>query len=98
MTENEFLQLLYRCESESLDFHQRVRRTFTTLAEAEPDRYLVLDARRSPDELAAAIRVRVSELLQGLPLQQLQTRARAPHGRRSGDHVVQTGSTPQLHP
>src|SRR5205085_546744 len=63
-----------RLESESLDFHQRVRRTFTTLAEAEPDRYLVLDARRSPDELAAAIRVRVSELLQGLPLQQLQTR------------------------
>ena len=35
-----------RLESESLDFHQRVRQTFRALAEAEPDRYLVLDARQ----------------------------------------------------
>jgi dTMP kinase len=87
-----------RLESESLDFHQRVRRTFNALAEAQADRYLVLDARRSPDELAAAIRTRVSVLLQGLPLQQLPPDARVPHSRRHGDHVVQTGSTPQLHP
>jgi dTMP kinase len=88
-----------RLESESLDFHQRVRRTFTALAEAQPDRYLVLDARRPPDELAAAIRTRISDLLQGLPLQQLPPDARPPRARR-GDHhhVVQTGSTPQLHP
>ena len=33
-----------RIESESLDFHQRVRQTFRALAESEPDRYLVLDA------------------------------------------------------
>jgi dTMP kinase len=90
-----------RLESESLDFHLRVRRTFTALAETEPDRYLVLDARRSPDELAAAIRAGVSDLLQGLPLQQLPADARVPRTRRGGDHhhhVVQTGSTPQLHP
>jgi dTMP kinase len=87
-----------RLESESLDFHQRVRRTFTGLAEAQPDRYLVLDARRSPDELAAAIRTRISELLQGLPLQQLPPDARLPRTRKHGDHVVQTGPTPQLHP
>jgi dTMP kinase len=89
-----------RLESESLDFHLRVRRTFTALAEAEPDRYLVLDARRSPDELAAAIRTRVRDLLQGLPLQQLPPDARHPRARRGGDHhhVVQTGATPQLHP
>jgi dTMP kinase len=86
-----------RLESESLDFHQRVRRTFTALAEAEPDRYLVLDARRSPDELAAEIRARVSDLLQGLPLQQLPADAHAPRSRR-GDHAVQTGPTPQLRP
>jgi dTMP kinase len=86
-----------RLESESLDFHQRVRRTFTALAEAEPDRYLVLDARRSPDELAAEIRARVSDLLQGLPLQQLPSDAHVPRSRR-GDHVVQTGPTSQLHP
>jgi len=82
-----------RLESESLDFHQRVRRTFRALAEAEPDRYLVLDARRSPDEIAAAIRTRVSVLLEGLPLQQLA------EGARPGRHgAVQTGATPQLHP
>ena len=34
-----------RLESESLDFHQRVRQTFRALAEADPDRYLVVDAR-----------------------------------------------------
>jgi dTMP kinase len=90
-----------RLESESLDFHQRVRRTFTALAETEPDRYLVLDARRTPDELAAAIRSRVSDLLQGLPLQQLPPDAGVPRTRRGGGdhhHVVQTGPTPQLHP
>jgi dTMP kinase len=87
-----------RLESESLDFHQRVRRTFNALAEAQPDRYLVLDARRSPDELAAAIRARVSDLLQGLPLQQLPPHARVARPRRHGDHVGQTGPTPQLHP
>ena len=38
-----------RLESESLDFHQRVRQTFRALAEADPDRYLVLDARQTPD-------------------------------------------------
>jgi dTMP kinase len=86
-----------RLESESLDFHQRVRRTFHALAEAEPDRYLVLDARQTPEELAAAIRVRISTLLEGLPLQQLPAGAEVPHGRQ-GDHVVQTGTTPRLHP
>ena len=60
-----------RLESESLDFHQRVRQTFLALAEADPDRYLVVDARQTPDEIAAAIRVRVAELLSGLPLQQI---------------------------
>ncbi|WP_104525909.1 dTMP kinase [Blastococcus atacamensis] len=95
-----------RLESESLDFHQRVRQTFRTLAEAAPDRYLVLDARRSPDEIAAAIRVRVAELLSGLPLQTLSQPAPAASGSRrdpglspSGHHPhAQTGPTPQLHP
>ncbi|WP_237492981.1 dTMP kinase [Modestobacter sp. L9-4] len=87
-----------RLESESLDFHQRVRRTFQALAEAEPDRYLVLDARQTPEELAASIRVRTSTLLEGLPLQQLPTDAEVPRSRRHADHVVQTGPTPELHP
>jgi len=94
-----------RLESESLDFHQRVRHTFRALAEADPDRYLVVDARKSPDEIAAVIRVRVAELLSGLPLQQIVTPVPPPapdghHAHIPGPHHphAQTGTTPQLHP
>ena len=52
-----------RLESESLEFHQRVRDTFRALAAAEPGRYLVLDATRAVDELAADVRARVGALL-----------------------------------
>ena len=44
-----------RLEAEPLDYHRTVRAAFLTLAEAEPDRYLVLDARADVDEIAAAI-------------------------------------------
>ena len=96
-----------RLESESLDFHQRVRQTFRALAESDPDRYLVLDAQQSPEQIAAAIRVRVAELLSGLPLQTIaQAPAPVPVARESAvehEHAprhphAQTGSTPQLHP
>jgi dTMP kinase len=96
-----------RLESESLDFHQRVRQTFRALAEADPDRYLVLDARQSPDQIAAAIRVRIADLLSGLPLQTIPQpeRAMAAHdsSAMNGDALLhhphaQTGPTPQLHP
>ena len=88
-----------RLESESLEFHQRVRQTFRALAEADPDRYLVVDAGQNPDEIAAAIRVRVAELLSGLPLQQLaQSGPEVPLDPGPHHPHVQTGSTPQLHP
>jgi dTMP kinase len=95
-----------RLESESLDFHQRVRQTFLALAEAEPDRYLVLDARQAPDELAAAVRTRVAALLSGLPLQTLPGGTdRGPaettvdgHAAATHHPHAQTGPTPQLHP
>jgi dTMP kinase len=88
-----------RLESESLDFHQRVRQTFRALAEADPDRYLVVDATLAPDEIAAVIRVRVTELLSGLPLQQLaQTAPAVPVHEGAHHRHAQTGSTPQLHP
>ena len=44
-----------RLEAEPLDYHRSVRAAFLTLAEAEPDRYLVLDARADVEEIAAAI-------------------------------------------
>ena len=100
-----------RLESESLEFHQRVRQTFLALAESEPDRYVVVDARRTPDEIAAAIRVRVADLLSGLPLQQLAQSEAAPATNGSDvEHErlataaaphhphAQLGPTPQLHP
>lgn len=52
-----------RLERESVDFHRRVAQAFRRLAEASPDRYLVLDATRPPEELAAAVQEGVAALL-----------------------------------
>lgn len=52
-----------RLESEEAAFHERVRAAYLALAEAEPGRFLVLDATRPVDELQASIRDRVSALL-----------------------------------
>jgi dTMP kinase len=52
-----------RLEAEASDFHSRVRDAYLTLAAAEPERFLVLDASLPPEQLAEAIRTRVSELL-----------------------------------
>jgi dTMP kinase len=40
-----------RVSSEGLEFHEAVRRGFLALAQAEPDRFVVLDARQSVDEI-----------------------------------------------
>ena len=56
-----------RLEAETVDFHERVRAAFLALAAAEPDRFLVLDATGSPDELAGDIRRRVGELIGDAP-------------------------------
>jgi dTMP kinase len=45
-----------RLESADLAFHHAVRDRFRALAAAEPERYLVLDASRSPEAVAAAVR------------------------------------------
>jgi dTMP kinase len=52
-----------RLESEAADFHARVRAGYLALAEAEPERFLVLDATHPVDELAAQVRDRVTPLL-----------------------------------
>ena len=48
-----------RIEGESLEFHQRVRAAFLTMAAADPDHYLVVDARLPVDEIAALVLERV---------------------------------------
>ena len=52
-----------RIEGQSLDFHRRVRERFLRLAAADPEHYLVLDARAPVEEIAAAVRERVATLL-----------------------------------
>ena len=53
-----------RIEGQSLEFHQRVRHGFLDLAAADPEHYLVLDARRPAQDLARIVRERISSLLE----------------------------------
>ncbi|MDE0546003.1 dTMP kinase [Microbacterium sp. C7(2022)] len=59
-----------RLEAEKADFHARVRAAFLSLAEAEPGRFLVVDASRPAADIAEAVRERVMARLGGV---------RAPH-------------------
>ncbi|MCU7724164.1 dTMP kinase [Actinoplanes sp. KI2] len=52
-----------RLESESRQFHERVRYAFLDLAAADPKRYLVLDAARPADEIGTAVAERMTGLL-----------------------------------
>lgn len=51
-----------RLEAEASEFHDRVRSAYLGLAEAEPERFLVVDASQPVDEIAAKIRERVASL------------------------------------
>ncbi len=52
-----------RIESEPAEFHERVRAGFRALAEADPGRYLILDASRPQGELSREIQYRIREIL-----------------------------------
>ena len=52
-----------RLESESIDFHDRVRQEYLQLASIDPERYLVIDARRPISEIHVEIVSRIQELL-----------------------------------
>jgi dTMP kinase len=52
-----------RIEAEGLEFHDRARQSFLDLAAADPEHYLVLDARHPVDDIAAAIDDRLAPLL-----------------------------------
>lgn len=51
-----------RLESERDEFHTRVRAEYLALAAAEPERFLVVDAARPAEQIAADIRARVLTL------------------------------------
>lgn len=52
-----------RIEGEPVEFHQRVRQHFVSLAQVDPDHYLVLDAREPIATIHGQIRGRVEGLL-----------------------------------
>ena len=54
-----------RIEAESVEFHQRARAGFLELAAADPDHYVVLDARAPVEEIAEAVHARLRPLLEG---------------------------------
>ena len=51
-----------RLESESIDFHNRVRQEYLQLANVDPERYLVIDARKPIIETHQEITARISQL------------------------------------
>ena len=52
-----------RLEAEKADFHARVRQEYLAIAAAEPERFVVIDAREPRESIALAIRARVEPLL-----------------------------------
>ncbi|KQY58130.1 thymidylate kinase [Aeromicrobium sp. Root495] len=52
-----------RIEAEPLEFHTRVREHFLSLAAADPEHYLVIDAGGTPDEVHALVRSAVEPWL-----------------------------------
>ncbi len=55
-----------RIEAESVEFHQRARAGFLDLAAADPEHYVVLDARAPVEEIAEAVHARLRPLLEGV--------------------------------
>ncbi len=54
-----------RLERESMDFHERVRHEYLRLADAEPERMIVIDAVGTPDEVFSEIRGVLEERFEG---------------------------------
>ena len=52
-----------RLESEPAEFHRRVRKGFLDLAQADPSRYLVIDAARPVEMITEEIKDRIREIL-----------------------------------
>jgi dTMP kinase len=50
-----------RFENEGLSFHERLRQAFLDIAEGEADRCCVIDAARSVDDIAGAVRAVVHD-------------------------------------
>ncbi|QHC66022.1 dTMP kinase [Rathayibacter sp. VKM Ac-2759] len=56
-----------RLEAEKEEFHARVRQAFLAIAEADPERFLVVDASRPIERIAETVRQRIAGLLDDRP-------------------------------
>ncbi|WP_326807866.1 dTMP kinase [Streptomyces sp. NBC_01775] len=61
-----------RLESEPVEFHERVRSGFLTLAAADPARYLVVDGDQEPEAVTTVVRHRLDQVL---PLSEAEKKA-----------------------
>ena len=52
-----------RFETETIKFHERVRRGYLELAEKEPERWFVIEAEKSKDEITEIIWQKVNRLI-----------------------------------
>jgi dTMP kinase len=73
-----------RLESEPVEFHERVRKGFLTLAAADPSRYLVVDAGQEPEAVTRIVRHRLDQLL---PLSEQEIEARAEAERKAAEEA-----------
>jgi dTMP kinase len=76
---------------EDVAFHRRVRDGFLALAAAEPDRFLVIDGHRTPDEIEAGLLAVLEPRLQAQRL----TRASAAEIDTETDRLAGISSEPQ---
>ncbi|SFL50895.1 dTMP kinase [Streptomyces pini] len=73
-----------RLESESAEFHRRVRSGFLALAAADPTRYLVVDAGLEPEAVTTVVRHRLDQVL---PLSEAEIAAREEARRRAEEEA-----------
>ncbi len=82
-----------RVESEPDDFHDRVRQGFLALAQAEPRRYLVVNAASLPEHLQDQVRARVAPLLPETAQQRAEREAlEAERVRREAELAAQAAA------
>ncbi|MCG3042968.1 dTMP kinase, partial [Streptomyces sp. S1A] len=73
-----------RLESESAEFHRRVRSGFLALAAADPTRYLVVDAGLEPEAVTTVVRHRLDRML---PLSEAEIAAREEARRKAEEEA-----------
>ena len=72
-----------RLESESLDFHDRVRSHFLSLAAVSPASYVVIDATLAPEQMAAQLQERLGPMLPLSPRERAEQEAAEAERRRA---------------